>query len=158
MEPKTWDEAARMVLLKYDALFHELEDKEGAILHIEILVHNMATEMQAMVPISEKYFLHIARRAVGHLMNEKTWDPHRLGDLLCSKQHDYGHGNINKFGLNGLVVRLSDKVARLKNLESKPNPRNEAILDTWEDIVGYCVIAEMLMDGTFQYELEDHND
>ena len=32
------------------------------------------------------------------------------------KQHDYGPGNIAGFGEQGVLVRVSDKIARVKNL------------------------------------------
>lgn len=76
-------------------------------------------------------------------------------DLVISKQHDYGHGNILKFGLLGVVVRISDKIERLKNLSMKAyDPAvAESLDDTKMDIVGYCLIALMLLDGTFTKEL-----
>ena len=40
----------------------------------------------------------------------------QIAETVISKQHDYGQGNILSFREKGLVVRLSDKVARLKNL------------------------------------------
>jgi hypothetical protein len=78
-----------------------------------------------------------------------------MATLLASKQHDYGHGNITAFGMKGVLVRLSDKVERLINLTTK-NARNESILDTLRDIVGYCVIALMLHDETFNLDLGDN--
>ena len=75
---------------------------------------------------------------------------------LVKKQLDYGHGNINKFGTTGILVRLSDKVQRFKNLSSKKlKPQVESIQDTLLDIVGYCVIGLMYDDGTFQLEVGD---
>ena len=40
----------------------------------------------------------------------------KVANIVIKKQHDYGHDNIMAFKEQGLVVRLSDKVARLKNL------------------------------------------
>ena len=40
----------------------------------------------------------------------------QIAEIVISKQHDYGHDNILAFKEQGLVVRLWDKVARLKNL------------------------------------------
>jgi hypothetical protein len=74
---------------------------------------------------------------------------------LCKKQHDYGHGNINRFGIYGVIVRLSDKIERLENLNKIETPHNESKHDTLLDIVGYCVIALMLMDDTFNLDLGD---
>lgn len=36
--------------------------------------------------------------------------------LMDRKQQDYGSKNISKFGTFGVLVRLSDKIERLKNL------------------------------------------
>ncbi len=38
--------------------------------------------------------------------------------LLDKKQQDYGSSNISKFGVFGVIVRLSDKIERLKNLKT----------------------------------------
>lgn len=79
-----------------------------------------------------------------------------LYHLLCRKQHDYGHKNINNFGLIGVAVRICDKIARAENLILRQTNavRNETIIDTYEDIVGYAVIALMLDAGTFGLHLE----
>lgn len=89
-------------------------------------------------------------------------------DTVIGKQRDYGHGNILKFGLMGLVVRLSDKIERLKNLQHRgacivaedgftvlkaADPVNESIEDSKLDIIGYSSIALLLLDGTFTREL-----
>jgi hypothetical protein len=76
-----------------------------------------------------------------------------LANLVIRKQHDYGHDNILAFGEQGLVVRSSDKVARLKNLlgkEGKAEPR----IDAWSDLAGYAILALMLDRGWFELELE----
>jgi hypothetical protein len=77
----------------------------------------------------------------------------RVTDLLASKQHDYGSGNINRFGLVGLVVRMSDKVERYENLRNRPTPSNETLQDTLDDMVGYAVIARMVLDNSFNLPL-----
>jgi hypothetical protein len=76
-------------------------------------------------------------------------------DVLCSKQHDYGHHNISKFGTIGIMVRMSDKAERLKNLRLRDlSPQNESLVDTLLDILGYSVLALMWLDGTFMLELD----
>lgn len=79
-----------------------------------------------------------------------------LYNLLCRKQHDYGHENINNFGLIGVAVRICDKIARAENLKTRESNavRNETVIDTYEDIIGYAVIALMLDAGTFNLQLE----
>jgi hypothetical protein len=92
--------------------------------------------------------------AASHLDTLGLWSKKDMLQLLCSKQHDYGHGNILSFGVIGVAVRMSDKVARLVNLTSRDiDAVNESLLDTWRDIVGYAVIAGMLLVGTFTLEL-----
>jgi hypothetical protein len=70
--------------------------------------------------------------------------------ILISKQRDYGHENIRRFGRKGLIVRLHDKVARLENLLDNGNePSNESIKDTLLDIVGYSAIGIMWEEDHF---------
>ena len=84
---------------------------------------------------------------------------HRIATTVISKQHDYGHDNIMAFKEQGLVVRLSDKVARLKNLlwTNIDAPKNEPIEDTFIDVAGYAIIGLMLANNTFLYELKEKN-
>lgn len=68
--------------------------------------------------------------------------------LFDKKQHDYGPENISKFGEAGVVIRLYDKVARLINLSRRDEkPSNEAVEDTWRDVLGYGVIGLMCHRG-----------
>ena len=83
-----------------------------------------------------------------------------LRDALLSKQHDYGHGNILTFGEQGVLVRASDKVERLKTLCKRVGidpviPLNETIEDTWLDLAGYSIIAMMLKADTFKLPLKE---
>ena len=72
--------------------------------------------------------------------------------LFDKKQRDYGPENIAKFGLTGVLVRSSDKIERLINLQAisidsvqyKP-AANESIEDSWQDLSVYGVIARVLM-------------
>ena len=78
--------------------------------------------------------------------------------LFCSKQCDYGSSNIamgtqlltaedKKLSLTALIIRLNDKINRLINLVIKDNknPQNESVLDAFNDISVYGIIA-MLVD------------
>lgn len=68
--------------------------------------------------------------------------------VFDKKQSDYGNRNIGDFGREGLVVRLNDKVQRLRNLIwGKKNAANEATKDTWLDIAGYGIIGGIVEDG-----------
>jgi hypothetical protein len=81
-----------------------------------------------------------------------SWDViDELGNLLISKQRDYGPGNINNaYGgpINGLMVRMGDKFERLKNLlASGHTPQHESIEDSFKDLANYCIIAMMVTRG-----------
>lgn len=79
-----------------------------------------------------------------------------IRQLMLSKQHDYGHRNITDFGELGVLVRVNDKINRLKNLQqSGKAPQNESIEDSWRDIVNYGIIVLMLRKGTFELPLDD---
>jgi hypothetical protein len=103
-------------------------------------------------------FKGIAYGAIGQLREMNAWGSKEMANLLISKQQDYGHGNINAFGIYGVLVRLSDKIERLKNLMSNElKPANESLVDTLQDMVGYCVIAMMLDEQTFDLQLGEKN-
>lgn len=75
--------------------------------------------------------------------------------VLCDKQAAYGPNNILAFGLAGIHVRMSDKVARIKNLLSRDeDPSWESLNDSFLDLVGYAVVTHMLHNGTFTLPLE----
>lgn len=77
-----------------------------------------------------------------------------LNGLMVKKQTDYGHGNITAFGELGVLVRCSDKLARLKNILTRGIvPSNEAIEDSWMDLANYARIALMLRKGLFMLPL-----
>lgn len=105
---------------------------------------------------TQNTFEHIATMAIDGMRAREIWDTGQMVSTLCKKQHDYGHGNIKRFGLFGVIVRLSDKIERLSNLNKVDNPHNESKNDTLLDIVGYCVIALMIMDDTFYLDLGDN--
>jgi len=79
--------------------------------------------------------------------------------VFDQKQHDYGPGNINAFGEMGVLVRASDKLARIKRLMEKEVernskdgsykelPMNEPIEDSWGDLHVYSAIALMVREG-----------
>ena len=74
--------------------------------------------------------------------------------LLVSKQHDYGNQNITRFGHGGIGIRINDKICRLENLVNKDHQVDEALAETWQDILGYCIIGIMMHEETFSLPLE----
>jgi hypothetical protein len=66
------------------------------------------------------------------------------------KQHDYGPENIAAFGEKGVVVRMNDKMARLRNLVwGYKLTSNEPIDDSYTDLSVYGVIARMCRAGVW---------
>jgi len=74
-------------------------------------------------------------------------------EILIKKHEDYGPENISRAPggpINGLAVRLHDKVARLANLLKTGNEANyESMRDTFIDISNYGLIGIMVLDGSW---------
>ena len=74
-----------------------------------------------------------------------------LMDLLLSKHRDYGPSNIaNAPGgaLNGLRVRMHDKLARINNLvDENKNPEHESLEDSFKDMANYAIIGLLVLRG-----------
>ena len=77
----------------------------------------------------------------------------QAGNLLVRKHHDYGPKNIAHSPggpLNGLRVRMWDKIARINNLlDSGVEPSNESLRDSFLDLLNYSAIAMMVLDGVW---------
>ena len=70
--------------------------------------------------------------------------------LFDRKQHDYGSENIAAFGERGVVVRMTDKMARLRNLVwGDKLASNEAVENSYADMSVYGVIARMCVAGAW---------
>lgn len=71
---------------------------------------------------------------------------------LCLRKHlDYGPLNIAHAPggpINGIRVRLHDKLARINHLvDSGAEPENESLRDSFVDMLNYAAIALMVLDG-----------
>lgn len=106
-------------------------------------------------PYSRNYYLETyTDKKVG---NEFATDVWRIldaaGNLLIQKHHDYGPKNIAESPggpLNGLRVRIWDKIARINNLlDSGVEPSNESLRDSFMDLLNYSAIAMMVLDKTW---------
>ena len=160
--PKTWDEASLQALeyitdivstvrfeepiwKKYNAILDSLasfvtwHDAASDATAVSVMVDAGCMAMHSLVPLT--------------LGMDKT----EMHKLLCRKQHDYGHGNITKFGLVGVAVRMCDKIERAHNMSKKNGVMaqvSEPLKDAYEDIIGYAVIAVMLYRNTFMLPLD----
>lgn len=72
-----------------------------------------------------------------------------LMSLLLSKHRDYGPRNIADApggAINGLRVRMHDKLARINNLvDSKTEPEHESLEDSFKDMANYAIIGMLLL-------------
>jgi hypothetical protein len=72
-----------------------------------------------------------------------------LSELLLSKHKDYGPKNISQApggAINGLRVRMHDKLARINNLiDSGANPEHESLEDSFKDMANYAIIGLLVL-------------
>lgn len=77
-----------------------------------------------------------------------------LTELLLKKHQDYGPKNIADAPggpMNGLRVRMFDKMARLNNLvESGDTPNYESLEDTLIDLANYAIIGLLVQRGQWE--------
>jgi len=89
--------------------------------------------------------------ALSILSKKYGLNPHEIleecYELGVKKNADYGNENILRFGVKGLIVRISDKYARVENLlEKKPEVFDESVKDTLKDVINYSTYGVMLCD------------
>jgi hypothetical protein len=150
--PITWESAAEDWVLELNEMSPDSE-----LMDIE-RVKSVRDKMFSSKNNHPELWANIAGEAISELRERSEWSVERMTSLLINKQRDYGHQNILQGGLFGVAIRLSDKIERYANLERKAStdgPRNESVIDTLLDMVGYCVIALMLSDGSFILDLAD---
>jgi hypothetical protein len=74
-----------------------------------------------------------------------------LSELLISKHKDYGPKNISQApggAINGLRVRMHDKLARINNLiDSGASPEHESLEDSFKDMANYAIIGLLVLRG-----------
>lgn len=98
------------------------------------IVDKIYSELELTEDISREFI-------IISLQDIKTFD---------EKQHDYGPTNISTFGELGVLVRCSDKLARLRNMlyvNNTRKPLNEYLDDSWKDLSVYGVIARLVSKG-----------
>ena len=90
--------------------------------------------------------------------------------LFCKKHRNYGTGNINvgtnldtdgdvKLALTGLWFRMNDKIQRLRQLviNGEPDTVGESSVDTYQDLSVYGIIAQIVSQKKFKYNLAKPN-
>lgn len=167
--PTTWNEAASRVILDISVhALHRTKNKVVPTSECETNIRNVFEQLVDDVFHSEIPGTDFDRRnmfnmlalngIIGYANEIKVSAPEagiRVLDTVIGKQRMYGHGNIERFGVPGLVIRLNDKLERLKNLKKHDGPvLFEPLHDTWLDICGYSAIAVMWVSDWFMLELE----
>ena len=83
-------------------------------------------------------------------------------ELFAKKHLDYGMHNVSagtnldtpdeiEFAMTGLWYRLSDKINRWKNMIiSGRKAQNETIIDTFQDVTNYGIIAQLVKRGMWK--------
>ena len=73
-----------------------------------------------------------------------------MAKTYAAKNHDYGDSfkkSLDEFGLVAAVVRIGDKMNRIKSLIiNKAEVRGESIQDTLLDMANYCIMTVMWVD------------
>ena len=74
-----------------------------------------------------------------------------LSELLISQHKDYVPKNISQApggAINGLRVRMHDKLARINNLiDSGASPEHESLEDSFKDMANYAIIGLLVLRG-----------
>jgi hypothetical protein len=168
LQPKNWQTAASIILdatfdLSASSAVANCPDNDAcfdAVLRefdylVEAVFHDDGYELDGPLEHLGDIAAY-ALQAYADLSNiTKAMAVNSIFDTLVSKQKMYGPKNVERFGLRGIVIRLNDKIERLKNLQRHQGPVIfEPIQDTWLDIVGYSVIAIMWIHGWFLLELK----
>ncbi len=77
-------------------------------------------------------------------------------ELLLAKHRDYGPRNIADApggAINGLRVRMHDKMARINHLvDNKQEAVNEPLRDSFMDLANYAMIGLLVVDGKWPKE------
>lgn len=143
----TWEEAAESVAVEILAEGNYIVDLAD---FDESLAEADTATAYSLLGV---YALKVARINEDVLVSAKEYMAGVLTTVIA-KQIDYGHGNILRHGITGVNVRMCDKVERIKNLQKRGGEAvNEPLADSWLDLVGYSIIAVMLLDGTFELPL-----
>jgi hypothetical protein len=86
-----------------------------------------------------------------HLETHLSNTVKELSELLLSKHKDYGPKNISQAPggpINGLRVRMHDKLARISNLvDSGADPQHESLEDSFKDMANYAIIGLLVLRG-----------
>ena len=87
-----------------------------------------------------KGFLELMTNGAEHLESWLDDYLEEVASVMRERGAKYGPGNISQFGDFGVMVRLSDKLARLQHAHGK-DFADESAEDAWLDVIGYGLIG-----------------
>lgn len=99
--------------------------------------------LKEMASNKEKEYSHGKTKGIESVTFESVLDEMR--DLHAKKNKDYGdafHKSFEEFGVTACVVRLNDKMERVKSLvkNGKAEVKDESLMDTLKDMASYAVM------------------
>lgn len=148
LKPTTWEEAAATAVARLQHLSAStltLPFDEGIARGKQLLAAGWDN-----LPALNQLIQHLGASAFGALAIESASDNHAAEEVvsvLIDRHHKYGPNNIMEFTEYGLLIRMSDKVARIKN--GSDDFEDETFRDAYIDMVGYAAIAYMLDNNLF---------
>ena len=93
-----------------------------------------------------------------HLETHLSNTVYELSQLLISKHQDYGPKNMSQApggAINGLRVRMHDKMARINHLldsNRHDTPAHESLEDSFRDLANYAIISILVLKGKWPTE------
>lgn len=80
--------------------------------------------------------------------------------MLIRKHINYGPNNLKRFGLDGIIIRMTDKIERLINLayhkpvEQINGDAAKSIKRELMDLAGYSIQGILLLEGKLDWPLK----
>jgi hypothetical protein len=128
---------------------------------MEEKLKNVIKELNKTIETGYTYYVNSAIKELNNIINDKEastsekekTDFEKITNSMAktyeAKNHDYGNSfdqSLNEFGLVASVVRLGDKMNRIKSLIKKEaKVKDESIKDTLLDMANYAIMTIMWM-------------
>ena len=71
----------------------------------------------------------------------------KVVEIVKERNANYGDENLTRYGHLGLIVRISDKIARIENMKDMEKTEKivKALRNDYSDIAGYGIMGLKLM-------------
>ena len=115
------------------------------------IIYNILFIPFFLLPSHRKKKKYINKLYFNKLMKKIDYQEYNNVIIECSelskkKNANYGTDGLKRFGVNGIVCRISDKNDRLINLtwNKQEDLNNESIEDTCKDMINYLVYVILM--------------